>query len=50
METANPCLRYIVENLNLEGLPARGATVTVAPTALRGAPEAQKGRGAKGCT
>ncbi|CAE7745146.1 PPIP5K1, partial [Symbiodinium pilosum] len=31
--------RYIVENLNLEGLPARGATVTVAPTALRGAPE-----------
>ena len=29
-----------MENLNLEGLPARGARVTVAPTALRGAPEA----------
>lgn len=32
--------RYIVENLNLEGLPARGARATVAPVAIRGAPEA----------
>lgn len=32
--------RYIVENLNLEGLPARGATVVVAPLAIRDAPEA----------
>mmetsp|Transcript_94121 Transcript_94121/g.269792 ORF Transcript_94121/g.269792 Transcript_94121/m.269792 type:complete len:236 (-) Transcript_94121:119-826(-) len=32
--------RYIIENLNLEGLPARGARVTVAPLNVAGAPEA----------
>ncbi|CAK0839919.1 unnamed protein product, partial [Prorocentrum cordatum] len=32
--------RYILENLNLDGLPARGATAVVAPLALAGAPEA----------
>lgn len=32
--------RYILENLNLEGLPPRGALATVAPLALQGAPEA----------
>lgn len=32
--------RYILENLNLEGVPARGAAAVVAPLALAGAPEA----------
>lgn len=32
--------RYIIESLNLEGLPARGALATVSPLALAGAPEA----------
>lgn len=32
--------KYILENLNLEGVPARGAAALVAPTNLKGAPEA----------